>query len=265
MNLISLKSWSKRKQSVSEIIESLKQKTSFIKDARIEFFTPPPVPGYGNASGFELRLLDKTGRGDLKRLEEIATSFAKELNKRPEIVNAFTTFNASFPQFMVNIDNAKAAQKGVVVDDALNSLQTFLGSEYATNFIRFGQMYKVMVQASPEFRAKPEDIMKLYVKNDHGDMVPVSSFLSINKIFGPEQVTRYNMYLSAMLNGEPAPGYSSGQAIEAIRETASAKLPKGFSYDWAGSTRDQANAGNEAIYIFLICLVSRLPDAGCPV
>ena len=255
MNLISLKSWNKRKQSVSEVIDSLKQKTSSIKDARIEFFTPPPVPGYGNASGFELRLLDKTGRGDLKRLEEIATSFAKELNKRPEIVNTFTTFNASYPQYMVNLDNAKAAQKGVIVDDALNTLQTFLGSEYATNFIRFGQMYKVMVQASPEFRAKPEDIMKLYVKNNRGDMVPVSSFLTINRIYGPEQVTRYNMYLSAMLNGEPAPGYSSGQAIEAVRETASAKLPKGFSYDWAGSSRDQANAGNEAIYIFLICLV----------
>jgi hydrophobic/amphiphilic exporter-1 (mainly G- bacteria), HAE1 family len=255
MNLISLKPWNKRTKSDKEIIELLKKRTAFIKDANIEYFTPPPVPGYGNSSGFELRLLDKTGAGDLKKLEEVSTAFVRELNKRPEIANAYSTFDASFPQLLVNIDNAKAAQKSVIVADVLSTLQTFLGSEYATNFIRFGQMYKVMVQALPEFRAKPEDILKLYVKNTKGEMVPISAFLSVEKVYGPEQVTRYNMYSSAMLNGEAADGYSSGQAIEAVKQVAIEHLPKGFDYDWAGSSRDEANSGNEAIYIFIICLL----------
>jgi hydrophobic/amphiphilic exporter-1 (mainly G- bacteria), HAE1 family len=255
MNLIGLKKWHERKLTDKQLMDTLRERTKHIKDARIEFFSPPPVPGYGNSSGFEMRLLDKTGFGDLKYLEKTAAEFVKVLNDLPEVANAFTTFDASFPQYMVSVDNVKAAQKGVILADVLSTLQVFLGSEYATNFIRFGQMYKVMVQASPEYRAKPEDIMKLYVKNKDGEMVPVSAFLQINKVYGPEQVTRYNMYPSAMINGEPAPGYSSGQALDAIKKAAAEKLPKGFSYDWAGSSRDQANAGNEAVIIFLICLV----------
>jgi HAE1 family hydrophobic/amphiphilic exporter-1 len=255
MNLIGLKKWKERKFSDKEIIQQLNEKTNYIKDAKIEFFTPPPVPGYGNSSGFELRLLDKSGKGDLKNLEKVTNEFVKELNKQPEIINAFTTFNASFPQLMVNIDYLKAAQKKVVIEDVLSTLQTYLGSEYATNFIRFGQLYKVMVQSSPEYRAMPEDILKMYVKNKEGEMVPISEFVSITKTYGPEQVTRYNMYTSAMLTGEPAKGFSSGDAIAAIKRTAKEKLPKGFDYDWAGSSRDQANAGNESIIIFAICLL----------
>ena len=256
MNLISLKSWKERKGATDqEIIQELKEKTRYIKDAKIEFFTPPPVPGYGNSSGFELRILDKTGKSDLKKLEEVATNFAKELNKDEAIKNTFSSFDASFPQYMVNIDNAKAAQKGVNIKEVLSTLQTYLGSDYATNFIRFNQMYKVMVQSSPEFRAKPEDILKLYTKNTDGEMVAMSSFLSIEKVYGPEQITRYNMYPAAMLNGEPNEGFSSGQAIDAIKSIAEEKLPKGYGYDWGGSSREQANAGNEAIFIFLICLL----------
>jgi HAE1 family hydrophobic/amphiphilic exporter-1 len=255
MNLISLRTWKDRKESDQELIALLREKTRAIKDATIDFFTPPPVPGYGNSSGFELRILDKSGVGDLQKLEKVARDFASELNRLPEIENAFTTFNASFPQYMVNVDQVKAAQKGVVVEDVLNSLQTFLGSEYATNFIRFGQLYRVMVQAQPQFRARPEDILNLNVKNSKGEMVPVSAFLTIRKIFGPEQVTRYNMYPSAMLNGEPAKGFSSGQAIEAVKNAAQAKLPKGYGFDWAGSSRDQAGSGNESVYIFLVCLL----------
>ena len=255
MNLISLKKWDERKLSDKEIIDILKQKTAYIKDAKIEFFTPPPIPGFGNASGFELRILDRSGKGNLKQLEEVAVKFSDSLNFRPEVSNAFTTFDASFPQYMVHIESEKAAQKGVIVSDVLNTLQTFLGSEYATNFIRFGQLYRVMVQALPEYRAKPEDIMNLYVKNTSGEMVPVNAFLRIEKVFGPEVITRYNMYPAALLNGEPSKGFSSGQAIDAIKEEAGKKLPAGFSYDWAGSSRDQAMAGNEAVFIFLICLL----------
>lgn len=255
MKLISLKNWNDREKTDQEIIAILKQKTAHIKDAKIEFFTPPPVPGYGNSSGFELRILDKTGKGDLKKMEEVAHQFAKELNKRAEIKNTFSSFDASFPQYLIHIDNTKAAQKGVIIRDVLNTLQTFLGSDYATNFIRFGQMYKVMVQAAPEYRSKPDDLLKLNIKNRDGNMVSISSILTIEKVYGPEQVTRYNMYPSAMVNGEPQNGFSSGQAINAIKEVAKEKLPKGYGFDWAGSSREQANSGNEAVVIFLVCLL----------
>jgi len=255
MNLISLKNWEQRTDSDKDIISVLQEKTRHIKDGGIEFFTPPPVPGYGNSSGFEMRLLDKTGSGDLAQTQKVADNFVEELNKRPEIANAFTTFNANFPQLLLHIDGDKAAQKGITAENAMSTLQTLIGSEYATNFIRFGQMYRVMVQALPEYRAQPDDLMKLYIKNEAGEMVAFSSFLSIEKVYGPEQVTRYNMYTSAMVNGQPAKGYSSGQAIAAIKDVAAQKLPKGFGYDWAGSSRDQANAGNQAIYIFVICLL----------
>jgi HAE1 family hydrophobic/amphiphilic exporter-1 len=254
MNLISLKNWAERSVSDKEVMGLLEEKTRHIKDAGIEFFTPPPVPGYGNSSGFEMRLLDKTG-GSLEQLQKVADSFVEALNQRPEIVNAFTTFNARFPQFVLHIDGDKAAQKGITAENAMSTLQTLIGSEYATNFIRFGQMYKVMVQALPEYRAQPDDLLKLYIKNDADKMVPFSAFLHIEKVYGPEQITRYNMYTSAMINGQPADGYSSGQAIEAIKQVAAQTLPKGYGYDWAGSSRDQANAGNQAIYIFVICLL----------
>jgi HAE1 family hydrophobic/amphiphilic exporter-1 len=255
MNLISLKKWHERGLSDKEIIQVLQDKTSHIKDANIEFFTPPPVPGYGNSSGFELRLLDKTGDADLNKFQQVADAFVLELNKCPEISNAFTTFNASFPQYMLHLDGDKAAQKGIDADNAMSTLQTLIGSEYATNFIRFGQMYKVMVQALPQYRAQPDDLLNLYIKNIRGEMVPFSSFMRIEKVYGPEQVTRYNLYTSAMVNGQPSIGYSSGQAIEAIKRTANEKLPKGFGYDWAGSSKDQANTGNQAIFIFAICLL----------
>lgn len=254
MNLISLKPWEKRKLNDKQLIDSLIRQTSTIKDAEIEFFGPPPVPGYGNSSGFELRLLDKSGSGNLQKMQEVANQFVADLAKRPEISNVFTTFNARFPQFLLKMDIDKAAQMGVTADNAMSSLQTLIGSEYASNFIRFGQMYRVMVQSLPMYRAQPEDLLKLYVKNDKGNLVPYSSFLSVEKIYGPEQVSRYNMYTSAMINGQPAAGYSSGQAIAAIKEVAATSLPKGFGYDWAGSSRDQANSGNQAIFIFLLCL-----------
>lgn len=253
--LINLKPWEHRSRSVDDVIGLLEEKTRHIKDAQIEFFPPPAVPGYGNASGFELRLLDKTGSGDFKKMETVVRQFVEDLKARPEIASAFTIFDASYPQYLISIDYDKAAQKGVTVDNAMSSLQTLLGSAYATNFIRFGQMYKVMVQAAPEYRARPDDILKLYVKNDAGEMVPLSAFVKIERSYGVDQVTRYNMYPSAELNGEAAPGKSSGDAIAAVLDVAKTKLPKGFDIDWAGITRDEVATGNQAVYIFLICLV----------
>lgn len=253
--LINLKDWDNRKESVDEIIAIIEEKTKHIKDAKIEFFPPPAVPGYGNASGFELRLLNKTGSGDFKKMEAVVNQFILDLKARSEIASAFTIFDASYPQYMLHIDNDKAAQKGVTVNNAMGTLQTMLGSEYATNFIKFNQMYKVMVQALPEYRAKPEDILKLTVKNDVGEMVPLSAFMDIEKVYGVDQITRYNMYPSAELNGEARAGFSSGAVISAIQEVAKTKLPRGYDIDWAGITRDEVATGNQAIYIFIICLL----------
>jgi HAE1 family hydrophobic/amphiphilic exporter-1 len=253
--LINLKPWDERKESVDDIMDLVIEKTSHIKDANIEFFPPPAVPGYGNASGYELRLLDKAGNGDIKKMEMVVNQFIQDLKARPEIATAFTIFDASYPQYLLHVDYDKAAQKGVTVGKAMGSLQTLLGSHYATNFIKFGQMYKVMVQALPEYRAAPEDILKLTVKNDNDEMVPLSAFVRLEKVFGAEQLTRYNMFLSAELNGEAAEGYSSGDAIKAIQEVAETKLPQGYGIDWAGITKDEVMSGNQTIYIFIICLL----------
>lgn len=253
--LINLKDWSEREESVDEMIDILIERTKHIKDAKIEFFPPPAVPGYGNAGGFELRLLNKSGEEDLKKMESTVNQFITDLKARPEIASVFTIFDASFPQYIVHIDYDKAAQKGVSASDAMGTLQTMLGSEYATNFIRFGQMYKVMVQALPDYRQQPDDILKLHVKSENDEMVPFSAFVRIERVYGVDQITRYNMYTSAELNGEAAEGYSSGSAITAIQEVAKQKLPKGYDIDWAGITRDEVLAGNEAIYVFVICLL----------
>lgn len=253
--LINLEPWQDREVSVEDVIAALEEKTSYLKDAQIEFFPPPAVPGYGNASGFELRLLDKTGSGDFKKMEEVVRQFISDLKAQPEIASAFTIFDASFPQYTLHIDIDKAAQKGVTINNAMGSLQTLLGSEYATNFIRFGQMYKVMVQASPEYRAKPEDLLNLYAKNDKGEMVSLSAFVTMEKTYGVDQLTRYNMFPSAELNGEGKPGVSSGTVLNVVQQTAKEKLPRGYDIDWAGISRDEATAGNEGIIIFLVCLL----------
>ncbi len=155
---------------------------------------------------------------------------------------------------MIHVDYKVAAQKDVSVADAMNTLQTLVGSYYASNFVRFGLMYKVMLQAGPEYRAKPEDIMKLYVKNRRGEMVQYGTFIRMERIYGPEQITRYNMFNATMINGDATRGYSSGQAIKAIEEVAK-ELPRGFTYEWSGITREEILSGNQAIFIFIICIV----------
>lgn len=253
--LINLKAWKERSESVDEVARLLTERTRHIKGASIDFIPPPAVPGYGNAGGFELRFLDKTGSDDLARMEEVMRGFVDELKKRPEIESAFTLFDNNYPQYLLSIDYDKAAQKGVSVNNAMNTLQTLLGSEWASDFIRYGKTYRVMVQAHPSYRATPEDVLNLYVKSKTGEMVPYSAFMNMEKVLGPEQVTRYNMYTSAEINGEAAPGYSSGSAIQAIQEVASDYLPDGYDIAWAGMTYDEVSMGNQAIYIFLICLV----------
>lgn len=255
MTTISLKPWNDRELTADEIIVLLQEKTRHIKDAEIQFFPPPAVPGFGNASGFELRMLDKTGSGNLQQTYEVSQKFIEKVQQRKEIKNIFTSFNPTFPQYLIHVDQDVAAKKGITVDAAMSNLQTLMGSYYATNFIRFGQMYKVMLQADPKYRAQPEDVLNLRVKNNQGEMVPYSLFSRIERIYGPEQLTRYNMYISAMMNGEAADGYSSGDAIAAIEEVAKETLPKGYAHEWSGMTREEILSGDQVIYIFAICLL----------
>lgn len=252
--LINLKSWEERKESAVEIIEKLEEKAKNIPGANIEFFQPPSVPGYGAAGGFELRLLDKAGSGDYHKMEQVSNDFVKELKKRPELGSAFTFYSASFPQYMLRIDNDLAEQKGVTIEKAMDNLSTLIGSNYETSFIRFDRPYKVIVQAGPQYRALPTDLLKLYVKNDKDQMVPYSDFMRLEKVYGLSEITRHNMYNSAEVSGTPAPGYSSGQAIQAIQEVADKTLPRGFGIDWAGISKDEVSRGNEAVFIFLVCL-----------
>jgi HAE1 family hydrophobic/amphiphilic exporter-1 len=252
--LINLKSWEERKHSAEEIIQELEEKAKDIPGAVIEFFQPPAVPGYGAAGGFDLRLLDKTGTNDYKKMEAVNRDFVEALKKRKELTALFTFYSASYPQFILHIDNAIAQQKGVTIENAMQTLSTLIGSNYETSFIRYGRLYKVMVQAGPQYRSNPEDIMKLYVKNDHGEMVPYSTFMKMEKVYGLNEITRYNMFTSSAIKGSPAQGYSSGDAIKAIQEVAAQSLPRGYDIDWGGMTKDEVGRGNEAIYIFLICL-----------
>lgn len=252
--LINLKGWEERKESALEIIEQLEKSAENIPGASIEFFQPPAVPGYGAAGGFELRLLDKTGNNDFQKMEQVSKDFVKELNNRPELASVFTFFSASFPQYLLKIDNEVAQQKGISIDNAMTTLSTLVGSNYETNFIKFDRQYKVMVQALPQYRALPEDILKLYSKNDKGEMVPFSEFMHMEKVYGLSEITRHNMYLASEISGSAKQGYSSGEAINVVNEVALKTLPRGYAIDWAGISKDEVARGNQAIYIFMICL-----------
>lgn len=255
MGMINLKDWHERTQDVNGVIKELEEKTKHITDATIQFFAPPTVPGFGNASGFELRILDKTGSGDLQKTAHVTNEFLKTLNQDPAISGAFTNFEPNFPQYMIHVDQDMAAKKHIKIEPAMDALQTLIGSFYATNFIRFGQMYKVMVQAAPNYRTKPEDLLNLFIKNEKGEMVAYNTFIRLERVYGPEQLTRYNMYVSALVNGDAKPGFSSGQAIAAAEKVAKEKLPRGFGYEWSGMTREQIASGDQAFYVFLLCVV----------
>ncbi|WP_051296123.1 efflux RND transporter permease subunit [Eisenibacter elegans] len=255
MGMINLKPWDERELTDEALMQVLREKTKDLGEANIEYFAPPAVPGFGNAGGFELRLTDQTGLLDLNKTAEVTQQFLEALRKRKEIAGAFTSFDASFPQYLIHLDPALVAKKGLTVEKAMDNLQVLIGSFYATNFVRFGQMYKVMLQASPEYRLKPEDLMQLYVKNNQGEMVSYATFARMERVYGPEQITRYNMYVAAMINGDAAKGYSSGEAIKAVEAVAKEVLPKGYSIEWSGMTREEILSGNQTIYIFAICLL----------
>lgn len=253
--LINLKPWSEREHNVEEIIHELEEKAKEIPGATIEFFDPPAVPGFGAAGGFALQLLDKTNSGDYKQLEHVTNEFMNELKKRGELTGLFTFFSANYPQYEIEIDNQAAMQKGVSIGNAMNTLSIFVGSTYEQGFIKYQRFFKVFVQAAPEYRKLPTDIMNLYVKNNRDEMVPFSAFMKIHKKQGANEINRYNMYNTAAIRGGPARGYSSGEAIKAVQEVAAKTLPNGYDIDWAALSYDETRRGNEAIYIFIIVLI----------
>ncbi|HEY1083920.1 MAG TPA: efflux RND transporter permease subunit [Prosthecobacter sp.] len=253
--LINLKSWSERKLTAPQIIAELEEKCKEISGAQLEFYEPPAVPGYGAAGGFSLRLLDKSNTGDYDRLQVVNREFMEALHKRKELRGLFTFFSASYPQQEIIIDNKVAMQKGVSIGKAMDNLGILIGSTYEQGFIKFGQFFKLYVQADPKYRRMPKDLDDLYVANEKGEMVPYSAFMKLVPKQGLNEITRYNAYPAPSIQGAPAEGYSSGDAIKAIQEVAAQTLPRGYDIGWAGLSFDEVGRGNEAIYIFVIVLM----------
>ncbi len=251
--LINLKNWSEREKGVHEIIEELEEKTKDL-GAIVEYFEPPAVPGFGSSAGFSMRMLDKNNTTDYQEFDKVNKDFMAALGKRKELTGLFTFFAANYPQYELEIDNNVAMQKGVSIGKAMENLNIMIGSTYEQGFIRFGRFFKVYVQSSPEFRRLPSDIMNMFVKNDHGDMVPYSAFMKLVKKQGPNEITRYNMYNSSSIQGQPAKGYTTADAIKAIQEV-SKTLPKGYDIAWEGLSYDEARRGNESIYVFAVVLI----------
>lgn len=251
--LINLKNWSEREKGVHEIIEELEEKTKDL-GAIVEYFEPPAVPGFGSSAGFSMRMLDKNNTTDYQEFDKVNKDFMAALGKRKELTGLFTFFAANYPQYELEIDNNVAMQKGVSIGKAMENLNIMIGSTYEQGFIRFGRFFKVYVQSSPEFRRLPSDIMNMFVKNDHGEMVPYSAFMKLVKKQGPNEITRYNMYNSSSIQGQPAKGYTTADAIKAIQEV-SKTLPKGYDIAWEGLSYDEARRGNESIYVFAVVLI----------
>lgn len=257
--IVKLKDWAERedieKSDLNSVIGSLYVQAKMgISDANVLIFGPPMIPGYSLSNGFELNLQDKTG-GDLDRFFEIANQFLAKLNQRPEIAAARTSFNPTFPQYMIDIDAAKCKQAGISPRDILTTLQGYYGGLYASNFNSFGKLYRVMIQADPSARISPETLNQIKVRNG-SEMAPITQFMSLRKVYGPDNIDRFNMYTSMSVNGSVAAGYSSGEAIQAIREVAAETLPQGYGYEFSGMTREEANTGTSTTaLIFVLCMV----------
>jgi HAE1 family hydrophobic/amphiphilic exporter-1 len=256
--IVKLKDWDERTgkgMDANSVIGTLYMKfATEIKDARVLCFAPPMIPGYSISNGFELNLQDKTG-GSLDHFYEVAQNFLAELMKRPEIAMASTTFNPAFPQYMVDVDVAKCKQAGISPSDVLAALQGYLGGMYSSNFNRFGKLYRVMIQAEPSARANPESLNNIKIRNG-SEMAPITNFITLKKVYGPDNIKRFNMFTAMTINGNPADGYSSGEAIKAIEEVAAETLPVGYGYEFSGMTREEqgSSSGTTAI-IFMLCLV----------
>ena len=246
--------WNERKRDVKTIIGELFAKTAHIKEAKIIFFAPPTIQGFGTGGGFEFQLQDKTG-GTITNFSEVSNKFLAALNQRPEIQYAATSFNPNFPQYLITANVAKIKQAGLNVNDVMSVMQGYYGGVYASNFNKFGKQYRVVYQADPQYRANLESLNGVYVRTPSGEMAPITGFISTERVYGPQAISRFNLYTSIAITGNPKPGFSSGDALKAVEEEAAKILPQGYGYEYSGLSREEQSSGNQTVFIFLLCLI----------
>lgn len=257
MFTIRLKDWSERtskEDAIDAVMDKISRSTAFISSADIMPFTRPMIPGYGASSGFELYVQDQKG-GSIEDLLKYTRQIIDELKKRPEIGRATTSFDTKFPQYLLEVDAALCKRNGVSPSDVLSTLSGYIGGNYASNMNRFSKLYRVMVQAPPEFRLNTESLNNIFVRNDAGEMTPIKQYLKLTRIYGSETLTRFNLFSAIQVNGAAATGYSSGQAIQAVKEVAVQVLPTGYGYEFGGMSREESNTGNTTTLVFVICVV----------
>ena len=257
MLIIRLKPWEERpekKDEINAVIAEIYKRTANIKSAKLFVFAQPTIMGYGMGSGFELYVQDRAG-GDINTLQKYTTDFIAALNQRPEIQMAYTSFDTKFPQYTVEVDAARCQRAGITTTDALSVLSGFIGGNYSSNLNRFSKLYRVMVQADKVYRLDKDALNNMFVRTSSGEMAPIGQFVTLTKVYGTETLTRFNLYNSIQVNGLPADGYSTGEAIAAIEEVAKQTLPVGYGYEFGGITREEAGSGSNTIIIFAICII----------
>lgn len=257
MLIIRLKPWEERpekKDEINAVIAEIYKRTANIKSAKLFVFAQPTIMGYGMGSGFELYVQDRAG-GDINTLQKYTTDFIAALNQRPEIQMAYTSFDTKFPQYTVEVDAARCQRAGITTTDVLSVLSGFIGGNYSSNLNRFSKLYRVMVQADKVYRLDKDALNNMFVRTSSGEMAPIGQFVTLTKVYGTETLTRFNLYNSIQVNGLPADGYSTGEAIAAIEEVAKQTLPVGYGYEFGGITREEAGSGSNTIIIFAICII----------
>jgi len=255
--IVRLDPWADRKDeavSSDALTGKMFQIAAGIPGANMLFFAPPSIPGFGISGGFEMKILDRSG-GSFQELDQAAQAYLTELSQRPEVLYAQSSFNTNYPQYEMDINVPKAKEAGVSISSIFSTLQGYIGSVYAADFARFGKQYRVYVQALPQDRATVSDLNSLFVRNDKGEMAPITEFVNLKRVYGPQSVTRFNLFNSASVNGAPAPGYSTGDAIAAVQEVSKSSLPANFSIDFSGLTREEISAGNQTAIIFFLSIM----------
>lgn len=255
--IVRLKDWNERKgakNSKDAVMAQIMARTADIKNAQVFVFAPPMIMGYGMTNGLEVYVQDQKG-GSIDTLFAHTKKFLAALNKRPEIQSAVTTFDTSFPQYLVEVDAARCKRAGILSSDVLDVLSCYVGGNYASNINRFSKIYRVMVQAKPQYRLNKESLNNMYVRSSSGSMAPIGQFITLTKTYGPEILSRFNLFSTISVNASPADGYSSGDAIEAVREVAKQTLPAGYGYEFGGSSREEASSGTSVVVIFIICVM----------
>ena len=257
MVIVKLKPWAERKdanQEITAIVGELFKRAAAVKDAKVLFFARPTLVGFGFSNGFEFQLQDQKG-GTINELSEVNNKFLADLNSRPEIKYAATSFSPNYPQYLINLNVAAIKNSGLSVSDVLGTMQGYYGGVYASNFNKFGKQYRVIYQSDPKFRTDPASLNSVMVRNNRGQMAPITQFVTLEKVFGPQAISRFNLFTSVKITGAPNDGFSTGDAIQAVQEVAAESLPIGYGYEFSGLTREEISAGSQTLYIFMLCLI----------